>query len=57
MAFADGLILHIILAEGSASHGPDSPELSLRGNRRKAHWLLSALTFFLHFKALLLGAL
>lgn len=57
MARADGLILNIILAEGSASHGPDSLELSLRGNRRKVRWLLSALTFFLHFKALFLGAL
>ena len=33
---ADGLILSLILAKGSASHGPESPELSLRGNRGKS---------------------
>ena len=51
---ADGLILNLILAKGSASHGPESPELSLRGNRGKsplAHVYFNI--FFLQFKALL----
>ena len=51
---ADGLILNLILAKGSESHSPESPELSLRGNRGKsplAHVCFNI--FFLQFKALL----
>lgn len=58
MTRADGLILNPILAKGSASHGPESPELSLRGNRRKsplAHVCFN--TLCLRFKALLPNAL
>lgn len=54
--WADGLILHLTLAEGSTSYGLESPELTVRGNRRNPHRLLSihrpALTFFLHCKVL-----
>ena len=51
---AEGLILNLILAKGSGSHGPESPELSLRGNRGKsplAHVCFNI--FFLQLKALL----